>query len=142
MKLELDKMRAHWMREYDGLIGPAIGTGDKRSRQIISAWIEVGRKVIVLWGPPGSGKSTRMDTLDKENVLVVETTGMVPAMNAFFRRQPKGAVSYVCCVAPREVCKERIRGRKDHPMQTDADYLCGLVDRWFETPKKKMLGIV
>lgn len=139
MILELDRLRAFWLREY-GHIGPACGRGDKRARLIIEAFIETGLNVVVVWGPPGSGKSTVLKSLDKENTLVFECTGLVKSMNKFLRGLPKEQVSFVCKVAPRSICRKRVLARKGHPMGDNGEYLATLVDKWFDTPKKKMLG--
>ncbi len=140
MIVEVDKMRAYWLAQYDGLVGPAIGTGDKRTRLIIEAWVEAGRNVIVVWGPPGSGKSTNIAKFDSPTIMVVETTGLVPAMNKFFKRLPKDRISFVCHVAPRAICKRRVLARRNAPMGDNGPYLTKLIDKWFDTPKKKMLG--
>jgi energy-coupling factor transporter ATP-binding protein EcfA2 len=139
MIVETDRIRAYWLGVY-GKIGPACGRGDKRVRQIVEAWVEAGRQVVVIWGPPGSGKSTIIEQYDNAETLVVETTGLVKAQNKFFRSLPSDQVTFVCHVAPRKVCKKRVLARKNHPMGDNGAELVQLVDRWFTTPKKQMLG--
>jgi hypothetical protein len=141
MKIELDNIRAFYAHKY-GSIFKGIGIGDKVAKQVVQAWIECKRKLVVIWGSPGSGKSTAIDKLDICDKMIFETTGLNKGINKFLLSLPREQVTFVRHIAPRRVCKHRVRTRTNNPLSAMADdnvqYMLTLVDKWFDKAKQAL----
>jgi hypothetical protein len=138
MKIELDNIRAFYARKYNS-IGRGIGKGDKVSRAVISAWVEDNRKLIVIWGAPGSGKSYAIEQLYVPPLtMVVETTGLNATMNKFLLSLDRKLVTFVRHTAPRYKCLYRVITRDNNPLigidadrAEDTNRIIALVNKWF-----------
>lgn len=145
MKIELDKIRALFARIY-GSIYKGIGAGDKVVKKYIRARIDEGANLFVVWGPPGSGKSTALDSIianaendicDKD--MVLETTGLNKSINKFLLGLPRAQVRFWRHVAPRAVCIQRVLSRTSNPLcgipGDNPEYLIKLIRKWFDTSR-------
>jgi hypothetical protein len=111
--------------------GSAIGRAGKWTAAIITSWAEAGRSTLVIWGPPGCGKSTILSAFDLPYLLVVETTGLNRNINKALRQIPKPLIHYVVLLPQYVVCRDRLIARSSHPMG-DSRSLVGLLQKWFD----------
>lgn len=134
MKIELDSIRAYYAQKYNS-VGKGIGKGDKVARAVVSAWVDSNRPLVVIWGPPGSGKSYALSGMDTEGSMVLETTGMNATMNKFLLGLNRKLVKFVRHTAPRSICVYRVMTRTNNPLSgiegDDTDKMVDLVNHWF-----------
>jgi len=142
VKLELDKMRAVFAQKYND-IHRGMGKADQAAKAIMLRWVEGGKNIFVLWGPPGSGKSTLMNSIVASNshgidedTMVFETTGLNRSINKFLLSLPRSQVRFLRCAAPNHVCIQRVLNRKSNPLcgieGDDPEYLVKLISAWFD----------
>ena len=133
MIYEPDKLRGLLMDRMP--MGPAFGRAGKYERAILEAWIEAGRPCIVVWGPPGSGKSTILEAFDHAGLLIFETTGLNRNINATIRRLIRAGhrhlLFFLVLIPPYSLCKSRVANRPEHPIQKGYD-LTPLIQMWFD----------
>lgn len=132
MIFEPDHYRARFMDLYRGNKFMALGAADKMLRQSLQALIDQGRRIIVVWGPPGSGKSHITHSLDVGSLVIIETTGLNKPWNNFLRSIPRWQVAFYLVKADLPVLEQRIKNRTTNAMQhgESPDYLIGLARKW------------
>lgn len=139
MIYEPDKLRGYLMRRMP--MGRAFGRAGKYDKAILEAWAETGRPIVIIWGPPGSGKSTILASFDKPNCLVFETTGLNNNINATIRRLCRGGFrhlfSFIVLLPSYSLCKSRVSHRPEHPIQKNED-LAPLIQMWFDRANARL----
>lgn len=132
MKIETDLIRSYYTDMKGLTFYKAIGKADKLVRIAISCWINAGRSLIIVWGPPCAGKTTWMRRYTGP-AMIVEASGLNIVNNKFYFSLPSVQVSYVKIMPPWHVCVARALVREDNPLSglTSAAYLIQLIDKWY-----------